>query len=349
MRILKSVFVLCFSLLLFIGVTSEAANTYQQIPLPSSLGPESFAFDCNGEGPYTGVGDGRVFKWQGPSHGWAEFAVPSINRPREVCDGSTDPALETICGRPLGVQFNEKNCTLYIADAYHGLLEVGRNGGVARLVASTAEGMPFRFTNGLDVDQSNGIVYFTDSSVSYQRWQHLELFTSGDSTGRLMKYDPSTGEVMVLLRGLGFANGVALSRDASYLLVAETSRLRILRYWLEGPRAKTTATFLQVQGAPDNIKRNELGEFWVALNNGRSTPSFRREVMALRFDGEARVLEALQGDGLLESVSEVKERNGILLVGSVAMPFVGLTHAEPISLLKTLGLESVCLSSQWIL
>ncbi|KAK9118707.1 hypothetical protein Scep_016800 [Stephania cephalantha] len=45
------------------------------------------------------------------------------DRPREVCDGSTDPALETICGRPLGVQFNEKNCSLYIADAYYGLLE----------------------------------------------------------------------------------------------------------------------------------------------------------------------------------------------------------------------------------
>ncbi|KAK9107137.1 hypothetical protein Syun_023148 [Stephania yunnanensis] len=59
----------------------------------------------------------------------SEMAVSSSAGPREVCDGSTDPALETICGRPLGVQFNEKNCSLYNADAYYGLLEVGRNGG----------------------------------------------------------------------------------------------------------------------------------------------------------------------------------------------------------------------------
>ncbi|KAK9107138.1 hypothetical protein Syun_023149 [Stephania yunnanensis] len=52
-------------------------------------------------------------------------------------------------------------------------------------------------------------------------------------------------------------------------------------------------------------------------------PSFIREAIALRFDGEGRVLEALRVDRLLESFSEVKERNGILLAGSVAIPFRG--------------------------
>lgn len=95
---------------------------------------------------------------------------------RDVCDGSTNPALEYMCGRPLGIQFNKKTCNLYIADAYFGLLMVGPNGGAATHLASTAEGVPFRFTNGVDVDQTKGVVYFTDSSILYQRW-YVILFS----------------------------------------------------------------------------------------------------------------------------------------------------------------------------
>ena len=37
----------------------------------------------------------------------------------------------------------------------------------------------------------------------------------------------------MLLEGLGFANGVALSKDEKWLLVAETKYARVLRYWCE--------------------------------------------------------------------------------------------------------------------
>ena len=48
--------------------------------LPSAAGPESFTFDCKGEGPYTGVSDGRIFKYEGYKKGWVEFAVTTPNR-----------------------------------------------------------------------------------------------------------------------------------------------------------------------------------------------------------------------------------------------------------------------------
>ncbi len=45
-----------------------------------AVGPESLVFDSHGEGPYTGVADGRILKWEGEERGWTQFAVTSSNR-----------------------------------------------------------------------------------------------------------------------------------------------------------------------------------------------------------------------------------------------------------------------------
>jgi hypothetical protein len=37
-------------------------------------------------------------------------------------------------------------------------------------------------------------------------------------------------------QGFYYANGVALSPDESYLVMAETDRIRLLKYWLKGPQ-----------------------------------------------------------------------------------------------------------------
>ncbi|KAF5200070.1 Strictosidine synthase, partial [Thalictrum thalictroides] len=146
---------------------------------------------------------------------------------------------------------------------------------------------------------------------------HLRIAANGDSTGRLMTYDPVSRKVTVLLKGLSFANGVALSKDRDYVLVAETSRQLIQRYWLKGLQATTHEVFAQVPGSPDNIKINDRGQFWVALNNGRSFPSFIDDIVAVRLDEHGRILERRHGNGFMQSISEVKEIRGTLFVGSV--------------------------------
>lgn len=90
-------------------------------------------------------------------------------RNKKLCDGLTNDKMESMCGRPLGLKFNTLTCELYIADAYFGLLVVGPSGGVAKQLATSAEGVPFRFTNALDIDTKTGEVYFTDSSILFQR------------------------------------------------------------------------------------------------------------------------------------------------------------------------------------
>ncbi|KAF5443484.1 hypothetical protein F2P56_036038 [Juglans regia] len=312
-------------------------ENYNQVLLPSGVvGPESIAFDCQGRGPYVGVSDGRVFKWQGAQFGWTEFAISSAKRNRQICDGSTNPNTEPICGRPLGLKFSTATCDLYIADAYFGLLMVGPQGGAAEPLATSAEGVPFAFTNALDIDSKAGVVYFTDSSVLFQRREWVQILINGDRTGRLMKYDTRTKKVTVLLEGLAFPNGVALSKDNSFLLLAESGTYRILRLWLKN---HTSEVFSQLERSPDNIKRNSKGIFWVALNSGRDIEGFMgypdsdhktsllwaKDPVAAEMDEEGKFAHLLDGKGgkALDSVSEVEEHNGILWMGSAVKPYLG--------------------------
>ena len=146
---------------------------------------------------------------------------------------------------------------------------------------------------------------------------------TGDMTGRLMKYDPRTQEVTVLLRGLGGAGGVTISKDGSFILVTEFVTNRIQRFWLKGRKANTSQLFLKPPGTPDNIKSNARGEFWVAVNIGAGTAVVP---LGLRLSEEGKVLQVVAfGTGdIPKTISEVQEYYRALYIGSLALPFVGV-------------------------
>lgn len=183
----------------------------------------------------------------------------------------------------------------------------------------------------------------------------MSSILNGDSTGRLMKYDRSSKEVTVLLQGLAFANGVALSKDCSFLLVAETTTCRITRLWLKGPQAGKSDIFAELTGFPDNIRRNSNGDFWVALHAKKSKfahwivsnnwvgrtllklpLSFKHlhsmlvggmpHATAVKLNEEGNVLEVLEdcNGKSLRFISEVEEKDGKLWIGSVLTPFMGI-------------------------
>ncbi|KAH9704302.1 protein STRICTOSIDINE SYNTHASE-LIKE 10 [Citrus sinensis] len=320
----------CFGLHSNVG-GSRKGNHHLKLQLPAGVvGPESLAFDCNGEGPYAGVSDGRILKWQDSKLGWTEFAITTpFRRLRRICDGTSSTILEPLCGRPLGIKFNPVTCDLYIADAYFGLMVVGRNGGPAKQLASSAERIPFRFTNALDIDPNTGVVYFTDRSMYFQRRQYPMLIESGDRSGRLLKYDPRNKQVTVLRRGLAFPNGVTLSNDKSFLLVAESDSRRILRFWVEGESViYSPQPFAQVAQFPDNIETDRNGDFWVALNTKRGND--KTDLVAVKLDGSnGNVLDVLEGNkqNALDSVSEVEEHGGYLYAGSPVQPYVVVIKA----------------------
>ena len=162
-----------------------------------------------------------------------------------MCHSLTTPAgvvpsaeTESMCGRPLGLQFHFKTGDLYIADAYLGLMRVGPGSGEAEVLATGSDdGVPFNFVNGLDVDQATGDVYFTDSSATYPRRFNTEIMMNADATGRLLRYDARTGGVTVLRSGLPYPNGVAVSRDGAQVVVAHTVPCQAFRYFLRDARA----------------------------------------------------------------------------------------------------------------
>ncbi|OIT03566.1 PREDICTED: protein STRICTOSIDINE SYNTHASE-LIKE 2-like [Nicotiana attenuata] len=320
------------------------------IGIVGAVGPESFASDPHGDGPYAGVSDGRIIKWLRNESRWLDFAVTSPDR--SGCEGFHDHTdTEHRCGRPLGMEFDENGGDLYIADAYLGLLVVGPNGGLATKVAKMAEGVPFGFTNSLCIDQTHGVLYFTDSSTTFSRRSYVSVIVSGDNTGRLMKYDMKSKLVSVLLKNLKFPNGVAMSKHGDFLLFAETTTCKIFKFWLQAGSVEVVS---ELPGFPDNIKRNKNGEFWVGVNSRRSkfldwllsktwirnylaiipfditkAHSFLASLglggggLAVRLSEDGHIVEILEDSKgkRWKFVSEVNEINGNLWVGSVKMPF----------------------------
>ncbi|KAJ0048666.1 hypothetical protein Pint_16354 [Pistacia integerrima] len=289
---------LFISLFFFLSLPSVLPlSDLEKLYLPSNTtGSEALAFDPAGAGPYTGVSAGRILKYVNPTDGFQDFAVTSPTRPKQLCDGSSDPARESICGRPLGLEFNKQTGLLYISDAYFGLVAVGPNGGTAAQLVTSAEGVPFRFFNGLEIEQETGI------------------------TGRLLKYDPVSKVVTLLQRNLGLPVGVAVSKNGQFLVYTEALFARAQRFWLIGLKANTSEVFATFPGSPDNIKRSAKGEFWVPIYTGAAS-------LGVRLSANGRLLQILKLSALnpVQHYSEVHEYQGKIYLGSVmAINYVGV-------------------------
>ncbi|MFT4047353.1 MAG: SMP-30/gluconolactonase/LRE family protein [Solimonas sp.] len=205
-------------------------------------GPEGIALDAQGR-LYAGYDDGRVMRFDG--------------------DGKHGELLANTGGRPLGISVGGKG--LFVADADKGLLQIGARGDI-RVLSTAADGIPFKLTDDVAQSDADPMLYFTDASARFGlRRLTADLLEHGDS-GRVLRYDPATGETKTLIRGLHFANGIALGPGAAYLLVSETAEYRIWRYWLKGDRAGRKEVFIDnLPGFPDNLSIDDQEHVWLAL------------------------------------------------------------------------------------
>lgn len=220
-------------------------------------GPEAVV-KYNGE-LYTGVHGGHILKVTA-----AGKLVP-VAKIGKTCYGFRN---ENVCGRPLGMKFDRAGA-LYVADAYLGVFKVNVSTGQSEQLISMdseVEGVKPLIPNSITV-ASDGMIYWSDSSTKYKLHDLIiDGFTSG--SGRLLQYNPKTKKNKVLISNLHFANGVELSADEAFVVVAETMRSRVHRYHLRGPKAGTADVFIDgLPGLPDNIKRDSQGKFLVSLVN----------------------------------------------------------------------------------
>lgn len=222
-----------------IGTFNEKASR------PVNFGPEDVAVSPRDGRIYTGIGDGRILR------------IDPRGGPVEIFADTG--------GRPLGVTFDAGGDRLFVCDGLLGLLSVDREGRVTVLV-DEAQGEPVTFVDNLDVAR-DGTVWFSAPTRDHSLAEvELDVWDSRPS-GRLLRYDPGTGEARVVLDNLFYANGVALAADESFVLVAEFLAFRIVRHWLAGPRAGTHEIFVDgLPGYPDNITRTPDGRFLVGLS-----------------------------------------------------------------------------------
>lgn len=110
----------------------------------------------------------------------------------------------------------------------------------------------------------NGDIYFSSSSSDYGMHDGVYSFFANPS-GRLIHYERKTGKLSVVLDNLWFANGVALSPEEDFVLVAETHGSRIQKYYLAGAKKGQSEPFVEgLPGIPDNITPDEDG-LWIGL------------------------------------------------------------------------------------
>jgi len=123
---------------------------------------------------------------------------------------------------------------------------------------------------------------------------------------------------------------------------------RLVKYWLEGPKMGEVEVVADLPGFPDNVRINEEGQFWVAIDCCRTpaqevltnnpwirsiyfrlpipmkllakTMGMRMYTVISRFDEEGKVLEVLEDrqGKVMKLVSEVREVQGKLWIGTVA-------------------------------
>lgn len=219
-------------------------------------GPEDVVADAHGR-VLTGVEDGRILRIDG-------LAEPTEAARVEV--------LADTGGRPLGLELLPDD-GLVVCDAEHGLLRVDLADGTVRILADSVAGERLRFCSNV-VALPDGSVCFTVSSRRHPLEHWIGDLVEHTATGRLLRLAPGSETPEVLLDGLQFANGLALSADGSFLIVAETSAYRLTRYWLTGPRTGHGEPFVEnLPGMPDNLWRGTPdGPTWVALAGPRVPP-----------------------------------------------------------------------------
>ena len=293
-------------------------------------GPEDIAVDNNGT-VYTGLEDGRIVK-----------ISP---------DGEVVTFAET-GGRPLGLQWGPRG-DLIVADGGRGLLAVNLEGEVTVLVPR-AETVPLEMADDLDVS-SSGLIYFSDATGSEVGMDYYQDLMIHRPLGRLLRFNYYTDDLEVLLTGLYFANGVALSPDEDFVLVSEMSEYRITRLWLKGPRVGDRDVFADnLPGFPDGISGDGDGNYWVAMVSPRMWfvdnivlpnlwlrkllmhfPTWTRLSGAsygfiIQLNSEGEIVESLHDPSgkSLSGITNVIERDGKLYIGTLEGDAVGVYDRE---------------------
>ena len=318
---------------------NEKLINISKIDLGEWNGPEEFAFDASGN-VYCGVHKG--------ASNFSEGAILKITP-----EGQVEEFLKTDAWMT-GMQFDHDGNLIALMNGV-GLVSIDQNKKVEVLVKKDSDDRPILMGSGLTI-ASDGKIYFANiSSQKTSSSKYInKLFLELKPTGGVYSYDPQTKITKTISKGNYFANGLELSKDETFLLLSETSKYRILKYWLKGEKAGTSEIFLDnLAGFPNNISRKENGNFWIGFTTKRNDqlddihpkkgmkkfvfglPSFvqpkaEKFGMILEISEEGKIIQALfdtSGDAVMEA-GAVKEFNNHLYIGGDVVSYIAKYEIE---------------------
>jgi sugar lactone lactonase YvrE len=236
------------------AINTRLSNLHR-IELGGHEGPEHVALGLDGL-LYAAVAGGRVLRF--------------------FPNGSQLSVFAQTGGRVLGFDFDAGG-RMIAADAVRGLLSIDR------------EGSPLSYADAVTV-APDGKIYFTDASQRFspRDWGGtfeacvLDLLENS-ATGRVLMFDPKTGQVQLIAGGLSFPNGIAMSADGEDIFVVETGRYRLWRISVHARDLMVTSItsasssqplariiFDNLPGYPDNVMRGFDGRLWMGLVKPRT-------------------------------------------------------------------------------
>lgn len=321
---------------LFTGPTSlnEKLTTTQKIELNGWYGPEDIVFDkagnlyCGAHMKATDFSDGKILRMDTSG----KFEI-YYNAGSWVA----------------GLHF-DANENLIALSHKEGLISISPDKKVSVLATKDEKGKSFLIPNGLDI-ASDGKIYFSNTSEksAYTIKSGRKIILEMKPLGGLYCYDPTQKKVTTLIDGTYFGNGVVLSKNEDYVLLVETTKYRVLRYWLKGSMAGQTETFIDnLPGFPNGISIREDGSYWLGFTTKRSDaldkihpkPGMKKFVyglpgflqpkadkfgMVMNISKDGKILQSLFDTKgiIMPEAGAVKEQNGFLYLGGDVVPHIG--------------------------
>ena len=307
--------------------------TSKKIDLKGWYGPEDIVFDKQGN-LYCGVHIGKK-----------DFSDGKILK---ISPNGVVKVFYDADSWVAGLHFDSNNNLIALSHK-QGLISISPDKEITVLANKDENDRSFLIPNGLDID-SDGNIYFSNTShesaydIKYGRKLIMELKPNGG----LYQYNPVTKKVNTLIDGTYFGNGVVLSKNEDFILMTETTKYRIIKYWLKGDKKGEKEIFMDnLPGFPNGISIREDGSFWLGFSTRRNDaldkihpkkgikklvyglPEFMQPKqdeygMILNISEQGEILSSLfdTTGKVIPEAGSVKENNGVLFIGGDIVPYI---------------------------
>jgi sugar lactone lactonase YvrE len=196
---------------------------------------------------------------------------------------------------------------LMVCVAGKGVAFINEYGALAGAV-DVAEERPIRCALSA-VAGPDGFVYIAEGTVCHEPIGWYVDLMERRQAGRLIRCNPHTFETEVLLTGLSYPCGVAISRDGEWLLVSESWKHMLSRFPLDNIQENCREVVIpNLPGYPGRICHSSDGGYWMCIFAMRTylvdfvltEEKYRREMMR-RIDPAYWIRPALRsGEDFLE-------------------------------------------------